>query len=425
MRNIRFGVRRAALGSLSLTGVAAMLACGGDAAVVNGGNPNPNAACDTDNGGITLPSGFCATVFADHVGAARHVAVSSDGIVYVMISGGSILALRDTNADGHSDLRASFGRSGGTGVAIRGTDLWADVQSAILRYHLVAGQLQPAGNPDTIVKSLPTGGDHGARNIAIDGSGNLFVNVGSSTNVCGQDPCGELTTRAAIWRFNADQVGQAFSSGERFATGIRNAVGLAVNPGDGRLYATQHGRDDLYQNYSGMFTAQDGAENPAEELVQVNRGDDFGWPYCYYDFRASQVVLGPEYGGDRQKVGRCSTAKAPLTAFPGHWAPDGLLIYSGTAFPSHYRNGAFVAFHGSWNRAPLPQAGFRVAFVASSGSSLSSSYETFADGFAGGTVSDPGAAAHRPTGLAMGPDGALFVTDDQAGRIWRIVYRGQ
>jgi glucose/arabinose dehydrogenase len=199
---------------------------------------------------------------------------------------------------------------------------------------------------------------------------------------------------------------------------------MAVQTTDGKLYATQHGRDNLYQGFSRLFTAEDGAENPGEELLQVNRGDDAGWPYCYYDMRAGTIVLGPEYGGDRQQVGRCATAKAPLTVFPGHWAPNGLHFYTGAMFPARYRNGAFVAFHGSWNRAPLAQAGFRVAFVPAAGNTLSPSYETFADGFAGvATISDPSSAAHRPTGLAQGTDGALFVTDDKAGRIWRIVYR--
>jgi glucose/arabinose dehydrogenase len=389
-------------------------------------NPSTSAACDAGNGGIALPAGFCATIFADRVGAARHAAVSASGDLYVMLSGGAILALGDTNHDGHSDIRATFGRSGGTGIAIRGSDLYADARTVILRYRLTAGALQPASSPDTIVIGLPTSG-HDARNIALDASGNLFVNVGSITNVCDQgvrDPCAELATRAAVFRYDANALRQPFSSGERYALGIRNAVGLAVNPLDGKLYATQHGRDNLYQSFGRLFSAEDGAENPAEELLQLSRGDDMGWPYCYYDMRAGKIVLAPEYGGDRQQVGRCATAKAPLTVFPGHWAPNGLMFYTGSMFPTRYRSGAFVAFHGSWNRAPLAQAGFRVAFVPAPDGKLGSSYETFADGFAGAaTISDPGSAAHRPTGLAQGTDGALFITDDKAGRIWRVVYR--
>ncbi len=410
--------------------MAASGACqSGEPAVSNPGTdttPIATAACDAGNGGITLPAGFCATVFADRVGTARHAAVSAAGDLYVMLAGGAVLALRDTNHDGHSDLRASIGRAGGTGIAIRGNDLYVDLQNVIARYRLTAGELQPAATSDTIVTGLPTGG-HGARNVAVDGAGSLFVNVGSISNVCEQgtrDPCSELPTRAGIWRFDATATRQPFASGERFAFGIRNAIGMAVNPADGKLYATQHGRDNLYQSFARLFTADDGAENPGEELLQINRGDDMGWPYCYFDLRAGKVVLAPEYGGDRQQVGRCTVAKAPLTVFPGHWAPNGLLFYTGTMFPARYRNGAFVAFHGSWNRAPLAQAGFRVAFVPAAGGTLAPTYETFADGFAGAaSVSDPNTAAHRPTGLAQGTDGALYVTDDKAGRIWRIVFQ--
>ena len=201
---------------------------------------------------------------------------------------------------------------------------------------------------------------------------------------------------------------------------------MAIHPATGQLFVTQHGRDNLYQSFPALFTSTDGAENPAEEIFQVNEGDDFGWPYCYFDLRANKRVLGPEYGGNRSTIGRCSTTKATVTTFPGHWAPNGLVFYTGTSFPEHYRNGAFVAFHGSWNRAPQPQAGYLVAFVPASGSSLAPSYELFATGLAGSaTITSENQAAHRPTGLAVDSAGALYITDDHRGRIWRVIYRGQ
>lgn len=381
--------------------------------------PVSSVACDTDNGGLHLPAGFCASVFADRVGAPRHIAVSASGDVYTMLSGGAVLALRDTNGDGHADVRATFGRSGNSGLHLRGNDLYADNGTFIVRYTLTPGTLAPAGAPDTLVKGLPTGG-HGSRSIAVDASGNMFIGVGSASNICdggNHDPCGELPTRAGVWKFDATTKNQLFSTNARFATGIRNAVGMAIHPTTNLLYVTQHGRDNLYQSFSSLFNSKDGAENPAEELFQVNAGDDYGWPYCYYDQKAGKRVLGPEYGGNRSTVGRCSTTKPTITAFPGHWAPNGLVFYNGTAFPEHYRNGAFVAFHGSWNRAPEPQAGYLVAFVPASGSSLASTYEIFADGLAA-------QAAHRPTGLAVDSTGALYITDDTGGRIWRVVYRG-
>ncbi len=264
--------------------------------------------------------------------------------------------------------------------------------------------------------------------MAVDANGNLFVNIGSNSNVCEaavRDPCNELPTRAGIWRFDANTLRQDYSASGRYATGIRNAVGMAIHPVTGQLFVTQHGRDNLFQSFPGMFTSKDGAENPAEELFQVNQGDDFGWPYCYYDFRAAQRVLAPEYGGNRSTVGRCSGTKSAVTVFPGHWAPNGLVFYNGTSFPEHYRNGAFVAFHGSWNRAPEVQGGYLIAFVPAVGNSLGASYEIFADNLAGGTITSESSAAHRPTGLAVDPQGALYITDDAHGRIWRVVYRGQ
>ena len=157
--------------------------------------------------------------------------------------------------------------------------------------------------------------------------------------------------------------------------------------------------------------------------MRLAQGDDYGWPYCYLDGRQNRLVLAPEYGGGGRQVGRCADKKAPLAHYPGHWAPNALVFYNGTQFPARYRGGAFIAFHGSWNRAPEPQAGYKVVFQPVADGRASGAYETFADGFAGGTV-QPNEAEHRPTGLAVAPDGALFITDDAGGRIWRVVYQG-
>ncbi|MDB4950101.1 MAG: L-sorbosone dehydrogenase [Gemmatimonadetes bacterium] len=391
-------------------------------------------ACDPGNGGIALPAGFCATVFADGLASPRHVAVAANGDVYVALDGGrtgggGVMALRDTNGDGKADVKQRFGADKGTGIALSGRDLYFAPDDRVLRYTLAPGTLVPAGAPATVVSGLPTGG-HTAKTIAMDGRGGLFVNVGSGTNVCqqrdrqgqspGMDPCPELSSRAGIWRFDAGRAGQRQDAAGRFATGIRNAVAITVAP-DGRLFALQHGRDQL-GDWPAHFSPQDNAEKPGEELIQVNRGDDFGWPYCFYDPIAKRKVLGPEYGGDGRQMGRCTARKDPLMAFPGHWAPESIVFYTGGQFPARYRGGAFVAFHGSWNRAPLPQAGYRVVFVPFAGGRPGGRYEDFATGFAGAQP-NPG-SAHRPMGLAAAPDGSLYVTDDSGGRVWRIVYRG-
>ena len=424
--------------SRTADGVAERRAAGGEVAP---------AACAGDNAGLTLPPGFCATVFADSLGPIRHIAVAANGDVFVNgrarrarqgagaeagAAPAPIIALRDANKDGRAETIERFGEGGGTGIALHDGFLYADAGARILRYPLAAGQLKPGGPPQVVVSGLPTGG-HDARNFAIGRDGALYVNIGSLGNVCleeakagrqgpGPDPCRELESRAGVWKFSAGGTDQTPTLQTRFATGIRNAVGLAIGP-DGRLYATQHGRDALHENWGAMYTKEQGAELPAEVLLQVNQGDDFGWPYCYYDHFQKALVLAPEYGGDGKTTGRCAQKKGPVAAFPGHWAPNGLAFYTGRAFPERWRGGAFIAFHGSWNRG-TDQKGFRVSFVPMSGGRVSGDTLTFADGFAGttGPIQNSGQAAHRPTGLAVGPDGALYISDDRAGRLYRVTY---
>jgi len=411
----------------------------------------PPGACPGDNGGITLPAGFCATVFADNIGHARHLAVAPNGVVYVNTwsgsyyrndtppAGGFLVALQDTHGDGHADVVTRFGQTreqggtGGTGIALHNGALYAEAGDRILRYALRPGATVPSGTPDVIVSGLPLTGDHPMHPFAIDAQGALYVDLGSATNSCqvanrmpdspGHQPCTELETRAGTWRYDANRTGQRFSPAERFATGLRNGEGIAFDSA-GRIFATQHGRDQLRENFPRFYTPQQGADEPAEELVQLERGADYGWPTCYFDLSRDKLVLAPEYGGDGgNAVGPCAQKRAPIAAFPGHWAPNGLAIYNGTQFPAAYQGGAFIAFHGSWNRSPFPQGGYNVVFQPLSDGTASGRYVVFADGFAGATK-EPGRAAHRPSGVAVGPDGALYISDDQGGRIWRVTYHG-
>jgi glucose/arabinose dehydrogenase/mono/diheme cytochrome c family protein len=414
---------------------------------------NTGSTCAGDNGGITLSPGFCATVFADNVGHARHMVVAPNGVVYVNTwsgryyantenakapDGGFLLALQDTTGSGRADKVVRFGpgvesgNAGGTGIALYNGALFAETNDRIVRYALPPGAIAPTGAPEVVVSGLPLTGDHPMHPFKIDAQGALYVDLGSATNACqrqnripnspGIQPCTELETRAGIWRYDANRTGQQFSPAERFATGLRNGEGLAFDSA-GRIFATQHGRDQLRENWSALYTVEQGANGPAEELVQLERGADFGWPYCYFDLSQQKLVLAPEYGGDGKAVGPCAGKRAPVAAFPAHWAPNDLAIYDGQQFPAPYRGGAFIAFHGSWNRAPSPQGGYNVVFQPLADGKPSGNYVVFADGFAGASK-EPGRAAHRPSGLAVGPDGALYVSDDQRARIWRIVFRG-
>ena len=418
--------------------LALLAACASGRAV-----PDPrHPACDRGNGGIALPAGFCAAVFADTIGVARHLAVGPDGIVYVALEDGSrtsagttrlrrapggIAVLRDTTGDGRADQVRRIPTAGGTGIALRGDRLYYSTMTTVERVRLSADRMGAAGPPDTLVDGIPAEG-HISRSLAFDDRGGMYVHVGSESNVCtspgdrrGHDPCLELEARAGIWRYDAEKLHQHHPlGGERWALGLRNAVGLAWDSTGGRLYAASHGRDGLATLWPDLYTAAASAEQPSEELVQAERGDDFGWPYCFHDNALRRMVLAPEYGGDGKSAGRCAAVKPPLIGFPGHWAPDDLLLYTGTMFPERFRGGGFIAFHGSWNRAPMPQAGYQVVFIPRAAGGFGPAYETFADGFAGGRL-DPGGARYRPVGLAQGPDGALYIADDQRGRIWRVV----
>jgi glucose/arabinose dehydrogenase len=419
-------------------------------AIVAARQPAPvsgHVGCGT--AGLSLPPGFCATIFADKIGHARHMAVAADGTVYVNTwsggyyrdtppAGGFIVALRDSNGDGKADRIVRYGETsaegaaGGTGIALYKGSVYAEVNDRIVSYRIAPDGSLPRHPTATIVTGMPLGGDHPMHPFVIDDAGNLFVNMGSATNACdvrnrvpngpGHRPCTELETRAGVWRYDANKTGQRFSPDQRYATGIRNTGGLSLDRG-GRLFGVQHGRDQLGQNWSKFYTAQQGASLPAEELLHLTSGADFGWPTCYFDGGRGQLMLAPEYGGDGKTIGPCAGKQGPVAAFPAHWAPNDLLIYEGRQFPSAYRGGAFIAFHGSWNRAPEPQQGYNVTFQPLADGRASGRYVVFADGFAGGHR-DPGGAAARPAGLAMGPDGALYVADDQHGRIWRITYRG-
>ncbi len=391
---------------------------------------------------ITLPAGFKAILVADSLaGRARHLAVNGNGDIYVQMSrltnGKGLAALRDTSGDGRADIIEYFGSHDGTGMEISGNYLYCSSDEAVFRYELKEGQLTPdEASKVLIVGGFPKQNEHASKTFTLDGQGNIYVNVGAPSNACqidnrvagskGQDPCPLLDLQAGIWKFEVDKLAQQHGvDGIRFSTGIRNAVALDWNETTDGLFALQHGRDQLHEFWPDLYTPEQNAELPAEEFLEVEEGDDFGWPYCYFDPAQNKKLLAPEYGGEGQKTGRCADAKDPILAFPAHLAPNDLIFYQGNAFPEQYRNGAFIAFHGSWNRSPLPQKGYFVVFVPFKDGKVAGDWDVFAGGFAGmETIPSPGDAKHRPCGLAVGPDGALYIADSVKGKIWKVVYNG-
>ncbi len=425
--------------------VRAALTAGVALAIVTSSTPlaaqNREPVCAADNAGLTLPPGFCAVVFASELGAVRHMVVAPNGDVLAVANrssigaeagggapGGALLLLRDERGTGRADKVVRLASGGGSGMALSGGYLYATSGRAIVRYKYATGATAVSA-PDTIVSDFLFPG-HTAYNFVIIGT-TLYMNVGSRTNACqtpetdrkgrapGVDPCVELETRGGVWAFDANKSHQKPTDGTRFATGMRNSVSLTVNPKDNTLWATMHGRDQLSD---WGFGAEYNAENPGEQVNHILQGDNFGWPYCYFSTEEKKLVTGPEYGGDGKQSGRCGGAKQPEYVFPGHWAPNDMMFYTGAQFPAEYEDGAFVAFHGSWNRAPLPQQGFRVVFLPIKGGK-SGPYRDFAIDFTNNGGPGKDGKVHRPTGLAQGPDGSLYVSDDVGGTIYRISYR--
>ena len=395
---------------------------------------------DADNAGLKLPPGFGALVVANGFGKARHLAVTEHGDIYVKLDnlykGYGIYFLRDSKGDGKADVQIGFGNYTGTGMFIKNNYLYATSNTEVFRYKLDGtGHVSNPQQPEKIITGLIARHEHEAKAITLDNDGNIYVVVGAYSNSCqvqdrtigspGIKPCPVLDSAGGIWQFKADKLNQAYPDGIRYATGLRNVVGLDWNSDVNALFAMQHGRDQLHDLFPNMYNSVQSAELPAECLYRLNKGDDCGWPYIYYDQLQHKKIVMPEYGGDGKTTGG-ENAIDPLYAFPGHMAPDGLLFYTGTMFPEKYRHGAFITFHGSWNRAPEPQKGYLVAFVPFKDGKPSGDWEIFANGFAGmDIVKSPGNAKHRPCGLAQGPDGSLYVSDDAGGTIYRIIYTGK
>ncbi len=393
---------------------------------------------DSDNGGLTLPEGFSALVVADEIGNGRHITVNDNGDIYVSLrqqaDNKGIVCLRDTTGNGKADVIEYTGEHTGTGIKLHNGYLYFGADTAIVRYPMTDGELVPGSSWQMIARGFPDEHQHEAKPMAFDGKGNMYVNVGAPSNACmeqsrtkgspGMDPCPILEYAGGTWKFKDDQLNQEqLVDGIRYVTGIRNGMANFWNTAVDELYIVQHGRDQLDQFFPDMYNTKDNAELPAEEMFLATEGSDFGWPYCYYDEFKEKKVLSPEYGGDGDIVDRCETKSDPIMAFPAHMAPNDLLFYTGDMFPEKYKNGAFIAFHGSWNRAPEPQKGYFVVFVPFEGKLPSEDWEIFADGFAGtDTIVSTRDAKYRPCGLAQGPDGALYVVDSIKGKIWKIMY---
>jgi len=396
--------------------------------------------------GMTLPAGFTATLFAAGLPTPRHIAVNSNGDVYVSLRSGAakfratdepggIAALRDSDGDGVADETRIFGPADtDTGLAIHAGELFFASMTAIRAVPLDDG-LVPSGPVETVVADMPQSANgHRTKPITFDDSGHLYTQVGSPSNSCQTDdgvpgspgivPCSQLDAHGGVFRFDAAARDQVHAEdAERLSTGHRNVVALEWNAAAGALYLLMHGRDGLSRLWPERYSEAEDIEVPAEEFHRLEPGADLGWPYTYFDPIRGRRMVNPEYGGDGETEAEPGRYQDPLVAFPGHWAPNDLVFYTAEQFPARYRNGAFIAFHGAVTPRRTEPGGYSVVFVPMSATGeVTGDWELFADDF---ERPAPGSdTVGRPSGLAIGPDGSLYIGDDTGGRIWKVTYTG-
>jgi glucose/arabinose dehydrogenase len=385
--------------------------------------------------GLVLPPGFHASVVAEGLGPLRHLAVRPNGDIYASTGGEGAkqegLVAIQLGPDGKATHIEHFSSvNGGTGIGLNQGMLYAASGDAIYRFRFKNDFLLPDGEPETVVSGLRPG----THAIAFDDRGNLFVSVGAKSNACsakptpdakpvGQRPCPDLTGGGGIWRFAADRAGQSLADGTQIATGIRFLTAMDWSPRAG-LYGIMHGRDGTHAAFPSVVSAADD-DAIGDEMHHVVNGTDFGWPYSYYDGARKMRLLAPDYGGDGKTIAEGNYSTPVVTFQPLRAAPVDLLFYQGRQFPNQWRGGAFIALHGT-NGPELPEGrnGYTVAFLPFDRFGKPGALKVFADGFAGPSPADKnsGKAAYRPVGLAVAPDGALYVADSNKGRIWRVRY---
>jgi glucose/arabinose dehydrogenase len=408
--------------------------------------PSGEAPSRVSAPGLTLPDGFTATLFAEGLTTNRHIVVRDNGDVYTTIRSGQakfratdeeggVAAFRDTDGDGVADETATFGTPDiDTGLALYDGHLYYSSMTTIYASEL-GDELVPAEPAEVVVAGMPqSASGHRTKVITFDAEGNLYTQVGSPSNACQDDgppgtpglmPCTQLDEHGGVFRFDARARNQLHSeAGERYSTGHRNVVALEWDAAAGALYGLMHGRDGFNQAWPDLYTAEEDIELPAEEFHRIDEGDNLGWPYTYYDPIRGERMVSPEYGGDGETAAEPGMYKEPLIGFPGHWAPNDIVIYSGTQFPERYRNGAFIAFHGPVAPRREEPGGYNVVFVPMNADGpTSGDWEIFADDF---EIPAPGSEqVGRPTGLAVGRDGSLYIGDDAGGRIWKVTYTGE
>jgi len=378
------------LSMLSLSGCLELRA--GLTALTTKGSHIARTPVRSDVPDLEVPDGFEVSLFADGLGKARMLATLPSGdLIVTRPREGDVLRLRDPDGDGQAAPPETLidGLPMVHGLTVDGDRILISTDAKVLAMPLLDdGEVGP---PQMIFEGLPNGGRHDQHNLGVGPDGALYISVGSSCNACVENH-----------PFRATMIRIEDGSSEIFATGLRNTQGFDWHPSTGRLYGMDNGADHR------------GDDLPPEELNLIEAGSDYGWPYAY---GAAQVdgQMNPPPSGTREAI---AEASAPMVAgYTAHTAPIAFVFYDGSAFPEQYRGDAFVALHGSWNRKP--PAGYEVVRVRFDEAGQHQGFEPFLTGFL--TKDGNRWVNHgRPAGLAVAPDGSLFVSDDANGRIFRV-----
>jgi glucose/arabinose dehydrogenase len=375
-----------------------VLILGGGAAVYAWASQRVDLSGVIGGGAVTdveVPDGFRINVFAEGLDGPRFIAAGPDGHLYVADRGNDrIVYLPDENEDGAADSVQVFAEDLNRphSLAFHEGAWYVGVPSGVVRLRDADGDGR-AEQRTTLIDDYPRGG-HSTRTVSFFPDGRMIVSIGSSCNVCEE----EDPRRAAIVTYD-NPAGQETATGEEiYAAGLRNAVGLAIHPQTGELWVSNNGRDLM------------GDDTPPETVYIVEKGVDYGWPTCH-----SGDIIDPDMG----QPGDCQGAPEPLVEMQAHSAPLGVTFYTGESFPAEYQGDLFIAFHGSWNRS-VP-TGYKVVRLPLDGGSPAGPVSDFAAGW----LQEDGSATGRPVGLAVGPDGALFISDDKGGFIYRVQYDGR
>ncbi len=343
---------------------------------------------------LKAPAGFHISVFAEEIDGARMLVFTPGGVLLVSESGeGKVVALPDPNHAGKAQRRVTVlsGLNEPHGLAFYEGKLYIAENDKLRRYDWDEANLKASNSK--LIADLPKGGGHSTRSLLFHG-GKMYVAAGSSCNVCVEkDP-----RRAAVMEFNPDGGGQKI-----FVKGVRNAVGMAVNPKTDTVWVTVNGRDNL------------GDDLPPETVYDLGKdGGDIGWPYCYGD----RV---PDSNFTRPEDKRCNSVLEPKVQMQAHSAPLGLAFYEGPQFPAEYQNNIFVAFHGSWNRS-VP-TGYKIVRVKLDDKGQpQGGAEDFITGWLAPGETKRGRWMGRLVGIAFGGDGAMYLSDDAGSVVYRITY---